>query len=509
MKNIFVFSIFAVIAILFNNLNAQTVEYGLYIGNLQVTSENASNITSNDIHGYVSYDAHTKTLTLNEADIDVLETIAGINNEKIDGLVINLIGENTISSSNNGGIILHKNTEIRGNGSLKISSESFTGIIIKNSTTLKVTDCSIAINGAKCGIAGISGTAGETLTVNNATIRATGKEEGSLNYLADIKLTDCIIKEPEEALFDSSVHAVVHNGNIVKTRITIDKDNGIPIPYGLKIADIEINAANASDIAATSPNITGSVSYDHSTKTLTLNNAYINVSELIEGINNQSIDGLIINILGDNTISASDNCGIVLYKNTEIKGSGLLSVSSEMHAGITIYMNTTLTVNEGCTVKTKGRYGITGIYGTNNETLVVNNAIVKATGSQEGSIVYLANLKLTGCNIVKPASAVFDSLQKAVCINQTIVKEQVVIQKELDTFIPVISDYKDFNIWSSDGILHIQLTDFVENRKLILYDVLGRVTGIFNLTEAAMGIPLSKGVYIVKIDNIVEKVVVE
>ncbi len=343
--------------------------------------------------------------------------------------------------------------------------------------------------------------------VDNATVKAIGIDEGSISYLADLKLTGCVIKEPEGAIFDSSAHAVVINGNIVKTQVTIDLDNGIPAPYGLKIADIEITAANASDIAATSSDITGSISYDHSTKTLTLNNASINVSGLTEGVYNQNIDGLIINLVGDNTISTLDNGGMILNKNTEIKGSGSLTVSSEIHAGISIDMNTTLTVKDGCMVEAKGRYGISGIDGMQGETLTINNAVVKATGSEDGSIVFLADLKLTDCGIVKPTNATFSASQKAVCINETKVTEQVVIQP-LNTNIPITSYNKGICIWGSDNVLHIRLSSFVKNSKLFVYDVAGRAVGVFNLTKTAIDIPLSKGVYLVKIDNIVEKVVI-
>ncbi len=507
MKKIFVFSLFAIMAILFNNLNAQTVEYGLYVANLQVTSANASNITNDDIDGHISYDAETKTLTLNEATIDVAETIAGINNKKVDGLIINLIGNNTIKSFNNAGILLSKNTEIRGSGSLTISSEWFMGIMIRGNTTLTITGGSTVVANGKYGIAGGTGINGETLVVDNATVKAIGIDEGSISYLADLKLTGCVIKEPEGATFDSSAHAVVTNGNIVKTQVTIDLDNGIPAPYGLKIADIEITAANASDIAATSSDIIGSISYDHSTKTLTLNNASINVSGLTEGVYNQNIDGLIINLVGDNTISTSDNGGMILNKNTEIKGSGSLTVSSEIHAGISIDMNTTLTVKDGCTVEAKGRYGISGIDGMQGETLTINNAVVKATGSEEGSIVFLADLKLTDCGIVKPTNAAFSASQKAVCINETKVTEQVVIQP-LNTNIPITSYNKGICIWGSDNVLHIRLSSFMKNSKLFVYDVAGRAVGVFNLTEMATDIPLSKGVYLVKIGNIVEKIVI-
>ena len=81
------------------------VKYDLWVGGVQVT--NASNITGEGITGAVSYDSTTKTLTLNNATItgahefSIFDDVSGIYGKET--LKINLIGNNTITGSDNGG----------------------------------------------------------------------------------------------------------------------------------------------------------------------------------------------------------------------------------------------------------------------------------------------------------------------------------------------------------------------------------------------------------------------
>ena len=60
------------------------MKYNLWVGGVQVTNTNASNITGEGITGAVSYDSTTKTLTLNNATItgahefSVFDDVGGI-----------------------------------------------------------------------------------------------------------------------------------------------------------------------------------------------------------------------------------------------------------------------------------------------------------------------------------------------------------------------------------------------------------------------------------------------
>lgn len=104
-------------------MNAET--YGLSVGGVQVTSDNASDILSN---GTVSYDASTNTLTLNNADIrmDGKGAIVAAGN-----LRIKVIGDNYIEVKNlgeyagaaiqtAGGLIIHSSIEATDFANLQI-----------------------------------------------------------------------------------------------------------------------------------------------------------------------------------------------------------------------------------------------------------------------------------------------------------------------------------------------------------------------------------------------------
>ena len=105
------------------------VKYDLWVGGVQVT--NASNITGEGITGAVSYDSTTKTLTLNNATItgahefSIFDDVSGIYGKET--LKINLIGNNTITGSDNGGssygiYIDNGNLTFTGTGSLTVSA---------------------------------------------------------------------------------------------------------------------------------------------------------------------------------------------------------------------------------------------------------------------------------------------------------------------------------------------------------------------------------------------------
>ena len=87
---------------------AKPTSYNLWVGGVEVTSDNASNITGKGIKkGTVTYDDSTKTLTLDKVNIDsVYSFYNGVGTDSagiyvrfdFDGdLTIKLVGENTIT----------------------------------------------------------------------------------------------------------------------------------------------------------------------------------------------------------------------------------------------------------------------------------------------------------------------------------------------------------------------------------------------------------------------------
>ena len=178
--------------------------------------------------------------------------------------------------------------------------------------------------------------------------------------------------------------------------------------YGLTIASVEVTSANCSDLTAI-PGVKGKVSYDPSTKTLTLTDATIEVEGEEPGI--WSKNELTCVVKGKVSITSNRNA-MQFDKKAIIKGNGQLTLKSSGECGI--YPKAVLLI-EGCTVYSEGIWGIAGFEGTSGESLTIKNATVTAKGSAGGSIHFLTNFTLEGCEITKPAGAVWNADKHAVC----------------------------------------------------------------------------------------------
>ena len=122
---------------------AEPNSYYLWVGGVEVTSGNASNITGGGITGKVTYDDSTKTLTLDNVNIDSVysfENSAGttdsagiyVSGDCKGDLTIKLVGENTITGQLPG-------SEISGYGFFaKGSSTNPTNLIFDGSGSLNI-----------------------------------------------------------------------------------------------------------------------------------------------------------------------------------------------------------------------------------------------------------------------------------------------------------------------------------------------------------------------------------
>ena len=383
---------------------APVEEYGLEIAGVPVTSANCSDLTTiPGVKGKVSYDPTTKTLTLEDASID-----GGVDRHGIwstDELTCVVKGKVSITSNNSSEMVFYKNATIKGNGQLTLKAPKGCGIYTQ--AALLIEGCTVYAEGYR-GIAGKDGSSGESLTIRNASVTAKGTQ-GSIHDLANFTLEGCEITKPAGAVWNASKHAVCDaSGNVITDEVVIT-----PVPveeYGLNIAGVEVTSANCSDLTVI-PGVKGKVSYDPTTKTLTLEDASI------EGI--WSKDELTCVVKGKVSITSKNDWSAMEFdKNAIIKGNGQLTLKSKERAGI--HLPASLLI-EGCTVYAEGNWGIAG------ESLTIRNASVTAKGT-EGSICALANLKLEGCEITKPAGAVWNAEAKAVCdASGNVIKDEVVI----------------------------------------------------------------------------------
>ena len=198
--------------------------YGVQIVGMDVTKKNCKDLSVIDgVEGKMSYDYETNTLTMEDVTINGAD-INGIVNRYVEGMKIKLVGNNTITTTN-ACITIYKTSTISGSGTLRLKSSSDCGLYMKSSS-LTVESVKLYAEGIY-GVAGFDGVSGETLTLRNAYVEATGSL-GSVCDLQNLVLDGCSIIQPDGAAFDANVHAVALNGEKVTDKVVIGSvANGI------------------------------------------------------------------------------------------------------------------------------------------------------------------------------------------------------------------------------------------------------------------------------------------
>lgn len=383
------------------------------VAGVEVTDANSGNLTTiAGVEGKASYAPETQTLTLDNATITT-NAVAGIANESATGLQVKLVGNNTITSASAAGMVIGRQTSIVGDGKLKVTSTG-TSAILMQGAPLSIEGCSVVAEG-KYGIYADKGDVKEVLTVRTASVEAQGAS-GSIAGLSNLLLVRCIISQPQGAAYDKALKGVAKDGGLVTDRVVIDIEK-----YGLLIGGIEVTSANYDDIYLF-PGVAGSLHYDPAKKILKM--AYVNIPTDDDkvAVHNQSVDGLKIEMTGDNTMSGGTGC--ILERPTTITGSGNMTITGTKGCGVAL-KNTMLTI-KGVEVRVSGT--TEGISGDKSAGcgLVVNDAHVEAEGSQ-GSVVGISKLQLNTCYIKEPSGAAFDATLKGVAAKGALVKEKVVM----------------------------------------------------------------------------------
>ena len=425
------------------------VGYDLWIASAQVTSANCSDLSVIDgVTGKATYDPTTKTLYLEDATID------GGNDNGMEiyvELTCVVKGEVSITSNNRTAMeFYNRNAIIKGNGQLTTKSSEKCGIF--TGAALLIEGCTVYAEGA-WGISGNTGTSGESLTIRNATVTAKGSTYGSICNFANFKLEGCEITKPAGAVWNASKHAVCDASG----KVSYDEVVITPVEeYGLKIAGVAVTSANCSDLTAI-PGVTGKVSYDPATKTLTLEDATIDGGD---GDGMKIYDELTCVVKGEVSITSNIQNAMAFANNAIIKGNGQLTLKAPEDCGI--FTEAALLI-EDCTVYAEGKWGIAGYKGESGESLTIRNASVKAKGT-EGSIRYFTNFTLDGCEITKPAGAVWNAEEEAVVCDATgiIITDEVVISPKGGTAIDFVTPEQlpaEGAIYDMNGVLRSEPLD--------------------------------------------------
>ena len=400
---------------------AQT-EYDLWIAGTQVTSDNCDDLSVIEgVGGTVKYDPNTKILTLKDAKLN-----AGGNTcirSQIDGLTIEVSGTNELNT-NGTALSFKAPATITGGGTLNANAKGMGIYAIK--IDLTISNCIVNVKGC------ITGTneSKENILIRNATVTAEGKH-GSIYEIASLTLEGCAITQPVGAVFDDSKHAVVLDGEIVTSEVKIEP---VVTKYALYICGTQVTSGNCGDLSVID-GVEGAVSYNFSTKTLTLDNATIKNSSMYAAIDvDRPMD---IEVKGVCKIK-SDAPGIYLREPTRIYSERSTfddqCLEVESSSEVAICMNKTPLIIDNCNVSAKNTYSkgmaISGEWADYESTLTIKGDYTRVTAEGKGgSICSIVKLTLDGCAVTQPKGAAFDASLQGIALNGELVKSKVVIEK--------------------------------------------------------------------------------
>ena len=393
-------------------------KYGFKVAGVDVTSDNYLDLTEiNGVSGKVYFDPNTRTLTLDNAIIEV-DGCNAILNETCRNMVIELLGTNTINVTNSAGIYTCESTVIMGNSGSKLTLKNDRCAVLFEGSPLEIVNCWLEVEG-DWGISANDNVAEEVLTIRNSHVEATGPT-GSICDIAGLELEGCYIDIPFKAAYNADTKSVAVNGETVTSKVVIE-----PNSYGIYIADKPVTTLNYKDLTSIY-GVSGSASYDPDTKTLTLDNATIERNSTDgTGIVNKTVSDFTVKLIGNNTVTA-DLASMVLNQTSTITGDGSLHLTSKRFCGLD--MESASVTIDNTSLFVKGGYGIAGFIGAETEVLTVRNSYVEAEGSGSGSISLISDLILDNCAITQPVGAEFDADQKAVVLNGELLKSKVVIE---------------------------------------------------------------------------------
>lgn len=388
--------------------DGKLTRYNLTVGKVPLNNYNCTDIKGSCItSGKVSYDPDTRTLTLDNANINTADYVdygMRINIWKEDDtkpFTMKLIGTNTITSHWEGIHSYKQTINITGSGSLKCNH----AIQMNNADRLTFSGgCTV-----ECRY--IWSNESKTVVIDNSTVKCDENIGGFSNMI----LLGTGITSPAGGYW----------GNYYSSDIgctygyTLDADGqpatGVTIQpvttYDVVVAGTHVHNYNKDNIKGLG--ITGQVSYNPNTQTLTLNNAAISNIETgsAEGI--VAYHALNVKLIGSNTITKSTDSGRSLYAygNLNVYGSDPETDVLTTNAGIEMnFTGSTLTLKDATIQALNVSGGDTIFYAPNYKRyvggeLVIDHAHVTTTG---GIGTFLTMELQGGSYIASPVGGYYD-----------------------------------------------------------------------------------------------------
>lgn len=470
--------------------------YNIWVAGVQITSDNINGVTDAGITGAVTYDPVTRVLTLDNATIantSAYDEWDGIHISEPDSVIIELIGQNSVSSTGDDGIGNETSIIIQGAGSLAISTTCTQGYGIYSSGGILIVrgGCNLDVNGVMYGINFDDG-----MFVDNSTVRVSCN--GGTTLYGDpgaLALNRSSIVQPAGAYWDNALQSVTLDGTNAYTDTIL-----IAPAYNIWVAGTQVNVTNINGV--TGPGITGTVTYDTATSVLTLNNANI-IASSDDGISVYDMDGVKIELVGLNTIASSNGDGIYhKYSDLTIQGTGSLSVISTSYIGV--YSNySNLTIQGGCNINIVGSsWGLTGDAANPEENLTVNGSTLRITSMNDPALADYNTLTLNGCAIVEPTDAVWNATDHFVTTTAdttTAYIGTIVIEPTVGI---ATAENAEFRVYPNPASSNVNISSDENISKVEVYNANGAtvMTRNANSTNVTLNVEeLGDGIYAVRV----------
>ncbi len=418
--------------------------YGINIGDVSVRDENKDNVLGD---GKVSFDPTTNTLTLNNA------TTAGIDATYCKNLIINLQGENNVD-------YIHFNSSLE--DSITITSSDGSGTLNTHSLSIRKGDLLIKncnINLDEQAIDGIGGN-GENanLTIDHANIHINSNNVvgAAIGGFSNITLTDVTVVQPHNYQIGipsgGEYSAILNEYGTPAQQVIIKKGYDLYVSNGVLVSDL-----NKDDVLDD-----GKVSFDPTTRTLTLNNATI--MGKVEGYN------FTINLIGENTGTVFH----FLYDRehnvtiTSSDGSGTLNAR-----GIAIVRGNLLI--KDCNINLDCNNNDYGIAGVGNENLTIDGANISISNDLTCAIANFSSITLTNVIVIEPQNYQISSTPARILQEDGTPAKQVIIQKNDSGIEGIANNDEQINLYPNPTSDFFTIKSKKQPSAVIIYNQIGQI----------------------------------
>ena len=387
------------------------IYYDLYIAGTKVSNFNSSDILGD---GAASYDASTKTLTLNGDITASGSKYSGVGiYSNISDITIHVSKPATITAEIVG-MSFTQSATITGSSLLTIKSEC--------DISIQADHANICINAANLNLRGkLYCSSQGTLTIQSSTVTVNSPTiyQNAIDGWKSLVLTGCYIEIPEQGEYNTLQRRVEDKNGNIAGNVNIIPGIG-PVYYDLYIAGTKVSSFNSSDILGDR-----AASYNAEKNMLTIS-GNITALDAYAACIFSSLDNLTIQVNAPATLSANGGgSGIYVEKgNATITGSSKLTIiskpSGDYPATAISLQDANLTISDANISTTGEVLCIDGDLKIINSQIETNDGLIGSGSSltienssvSSSTIINWKSLTLTDCYIKTPQGGYYDTSAK-------------------------------------------------------------------------------------------------